>query len=125
MQAPIADGFVPRTQSKNIHASIAAADAVLVVAKAIAAVALAPGAEPALKPNQPNHSMPVPRSTKGTLPGTCVSPSRWLCRRPRTIAPASAASPADMWTTVPPAKSSTPHLRRKPSGCHVQWASGQ
>ena len=30
-----------------------------------------------------------------------------------------------MWTTVPPAKSSTPHGRRKPCGCQVQCASGQ
>jgi hypothetical protein len=37
--------------------------AVLVVATAIAAVALAPSAEPALKPNQPNHNIPVPSST--------------------------------------------------------------
>ena len=38
---------------------------------------------------------------------------------------ASAAKPADMCTTVPPAKSSTPILCRKPSGCHVQCASGE
>ena len=29
-----------------------------------------------------------------------------------------------MCTTVPPAKSSTPSLKRNPSGCQVQWASG-
>ena len=33
-------------------------------------------------------------------------------------------SPADMCTTVPPAKSSTPSLCRNPSGCQVQCASG-
>ena len=37
MQAPSADGLWPRIQSKNIQPSIAAADAVLVVANAIAA----------------------------------------------------------------------------------------
>ena len=84
MQAPIADGFLPRTQSMNIHAIIAAAEAVLVVAKARTAVGEAARAEPALKPNHPNHSMPVPRITKGMWAGTCVSPSRWLCRRPST-----------------------------------------
>jgi len=45
--------------------------------------------------------------------------------RPKTMAPASAANPADMCTTVPPAKSSTPICRRKPSGCQVQCASGE
>ena len=63
MQAPIADGFRPRIQSKNIQPSIAQAEAVLVVANARAAVPLAATADPALKPNQPNQSMPVPSST--------------------------------------------------------------
>src|SRR5205823_8057157 len=60
-QAPRADGFCPRIPSKNIHASAADADAVFVVANAIAACPDAESADPALKPNQPNHSMPVPR----------------------------------------------------------------
>ena len=59
------------------------------------------------------------------LAGVCASLARWLLRRPRTIAPASAAKPADMCTTVPPAKSITPHLKKSPSGCQVQCASGQ
>src|SRR4051794_33017145 len=63
MQAPTAVGLWPRIQSKNIQPSIAAADAVLVVANASVAVPEAPRAEPALNPNQPNHSIPVPRST--------------------------------------------------------------
>ena len=63
MQAPIADGFRPHIQSKNIQPSIAQADAVLVVANARAAVPLAAPADPALKPNQPNQSMLVPSST--------------------------------------------------------------
>jgi hypothetical protein len=62
-QAPVADGRRPRRPSKNIHASIAAAEAVLVVAKACAATASAASAEPALNPNQPNQSMPVPSRT--------------------------------------------------------------
>ena len=69
MQAPRADGLRPRSQSKKIQPSIAAAEAVLVVAKASAAGPLAASAEPALKPNQPNHSMPVPSSTNGMLAG--------------------------------------------------------
>ncbi len=124
MQAPRADGLRPRIQSKNIQPSIAAAEAVFVVANAIAAVPLAATADPALKPNQPNQSIPVPRITKGTFAGEVVSLATWIFRRPRINAPASAAQPADMCTTVPPAKSSTPHFRRKPSGCQVQCASG-
>ena len=38
MHAPSADGLLPLIQSKNIQPSIAAADAVFVVAKASAAV---------------------------------------------------------------------------------------
>ena len=124
MQAPSADGLRPCIQSKNIQPSIAAAEAVFVVAKAIAAVPLAANAEPALKPNQPNQSIPVPRITNGTLAGELSSLVIWTFRRPRIMAPASAAQPADMCTTVPPAKSSTPHFRRKPSGCQVQCARG-
>ncbi len=41
----------------------AAADAVVVVASAVAASVPEPNAEPALKPNQPNHSNPVPNNT--------------------------------------------------------------
>ena len=81
---------------------------------------LAASAEPALKPNQPNQSMPVPSITKGRLAGVrgVVRCTRGACPAPaRRPAP---RSPRDMCTTVPPAKSSTPHLRRKPSGCHVR-----
>ena len=72
-QAPSAEGFCPRIPSKNIHASAAEADAVLVVANAIAAWPPADSADPALNPNQPNHSMPVPRITNGILAGVCGS----------------------------------------------------
>ena len=78
MHAPSAEGFVPFIQSKKIHPSIAAAEAVFVVAKASAAVPEAPMADPALKPNQPNQSMPVPRITNGTLAGSWLSLATWL-----------------------------------------------
>ncbi len=125
MQAPIADGLRPRTMSKNTQPSIAAAEAVLVVANASTATSLAASADPALKPNQPNHSMPVPSRTYGMLAGSCGSLAMWVWRRPRTSAPASAARPADMCTTVPPAKSSTPICRSQPCGCQVMCASGE
>ena len=48
---------------------MAAADAVFVFIKAKAAVELAPKADPALKPNHPNQSIPAPNNTKGMLAG--------------------------------------------------------
>ena len=63
IQAPNADGFLPHNISKNIHDMAAAADAVVVVAKAVAANSPDDNAEPALKPNQPNQSKPVPNIT--------------------------------------------------------------
>src|ERR1043165_8190919 len=60
MQKPIAEGFLPRKASKSIHAMPAAAADVLVLANAVAATSLAPTADPALKPNHPNQSKPVP-----------------------------------------------------------------
>ena len=46
--------------SANIQASAAAAVATWVTSMAMPAVPLAAAAEPALKPNQPIHSMPAP-----------------------------------------------------------------
>src|SRR5258708_9655549 len=60
IQAPITDGFLPNAISKNTHDIAAAADAVVVVANAVAASAPEPNAEPALNPNHPNHNKPVP-----------------------------------------------------------------
>src|SRR5688572_11537055 len=65
IQKPSADGFLPLVASNKIQARPAAAEAVLVVANAEAANELAPSALPALKPNHPNHSKPVPNNTKG------------------------------------------------------------
>ena len=48
---------------------MAAAAATKVLMSAWAASPLAPSAEPALKPNQPNHRMPVPMSVQGRLCG--------------------------------------------------------
>ena len=94
MQAPRADGFVPRIQSKNIQPSIAAAEAVLVVAKAIAAVPLAAERRAGVEaePAEPEHAgaeqdeRDVGRDVRSRL-------ARWILRRPRTIAPARAAKP--------------------------------
>src|SRR5215217_2292181 len=69
IQNPRADGFLPRMASKKIQDRPATADAVLVVAKALTARAFAARADPALNPNHPNHSRPVPNNTYGTLAG--------------------------------------------------------
>src|SRR5882757_7872880 len=69
IQKPSTEGFFPFSTSKNIHDKPAAAAAVLVVAKAETDRAPALPAEPALKPNQPNQSRPVPISTYGILAG--------------------------------------------------------
>jgi hypothetical protein len=63
IQKPSADGFLPRSASKKIQAKPAAAEAVLVVAKADTAKLVAPTADPALNPNHPNQSKPVPSNT--------------------------------------------------------------
>ena len=60
---PSTDGFLPFITSKNIQLKPAAAAAVLVVVNAETANTLALKAEPALKPNQPNHNKPVPIKT--------------------------------------------------------------
>src|SRR5690606_24818963 len=121
IQTPMAVGFLPRAASKKIQASAAAADAALVVANAEAAKPFAPKADPALNPNQPNQSNPVPSITYVIRAG--FEPLESLPRL-RYSADASAVTPADMCTTVPPAKSSTPILANNPSGCQVACANG-
>src|SRR5918999_2464792 len=85
----------------------------LVARKADAASPLAARALPALKPNQPNHRMPAPSMVKVRLWG-----AKWLSPKPLLLpinsAAASAAMPALMWTTVPPAKSRAPSSRIHP-----------
>lgn len=70
IQAPNAETFLPFMRSKNIQVIIADAEAIVVVPKARAAVAFAANADPALKPNQPNHNIPVPSNTKAVLEGS-------------------------------------------------------
>src|SRR5688500_18912524 len=94
IQKPTAEGFLPLAAANNIQARPAAAAAVFVVAKAEAAKAPAPTALPALNPNQPNHSNPVPKRTKGMLAGeiACFFSDLFL----KYIEAANAAKPADM-----------------------------
>ena len=103
----------------------------VVVVKALDAITSAPKAEPALKPYQPTHSMPVPMAHKTMLCGamTVLPKPR---RLPRMRHSTSALQPEDMWTTVPPAKSiaailalplKTPFIR--PSKPQTMCASGK
>ena len=46
-------------------------------------------------------------------------------RRPMSRATISAETPDEVWTTVPPAKSSAPSLNSQPSVAQTQWAIGE
>lgn len=63
IQAPNAETLLPLIRSKKIQVIMAEADAIVVVPKAIAADAFALSADPALNPNHPNQSIPVPKRT--------------------------------------------------------------
>ena len=101
----------------------AVAAAVLVFVNASAASPFAASADPALNPNQPNQSRPAPSSTSGTLWGTIGARLKSL-RGPSMRAATKAETPAEMCTTVPPAKSSAPSFWSQPPAPHTQWASG-
>src|SRR5215469_2378573 len=113
-EAPTSVGLPSRSHSTMIQPSSAAAVATWVFTKATAVIPSVVTSEPALKPNQPNHSRPAPGATNGTLCGLKFSfgqPTRF----PGTRASANAAEPALMCTAVPPAKSSSPTVTpRKP-----------
>src|SRR6266540_3827262 len=120
--APTMVGLPSRIHSTMIQPSSAAAVATCVLTKATAVMPSAVISEPALKPNQPNHSRPAPSATIGTLCGLNLSLGQ-PTRLPRTRASARAADPALMWTAVPPAKSSACHCARKPPP-QIQCATG-
>src|ERR1051326_7526608 len=67
--APNAVGLPFANHSTAHHDRQAAAAARCVAAKAAAANPPAARAEPALKPNQPNHGRPAPRTVSGMLLG--------------------------------------------------------
>src|SRR5262245_54013103 len=90
--APRAVGLPCFHASIAIQASAAAAAAVLVDAKAIAANPFAATALPALNPNQPNQRRPAPMKVKSTLLGFEILPGKPL-RLPTTTAATSADTP--------------------------------
>src|ERR1700757_2692166 len=124
-QRPTTVGLPFSAHSTSIQVKPATAVAICVTSMAMPACMPAVTAEPALKPNQPTHSSEAPMKVSTMLCGGAVS-----LRLPSTSAAIRPATPALMWTTVPPAKSSTltqaselPELK-KPSGPHTQCAIG-
>jgi hypothetical protein len=123
MRPPSVVGKPSVIHSKLIQPNNAAAAASWVFTKACTATSFAPKAEPALKPNHPNHRIPAPRRASGTECGAICSPGHPR-RRPSTKTMASVEKPELISTTVPPAKSSTPRLASHPPGLNTQCARG-
>src|SRR6478609_5267019 len=121
--APETLTFLVRRYEAPTQVRVAAAAAVFVTMNALAARPPAVSAEPALKPNQPNHRRPAPRTVIGMSCGSIRSPL--MTRRPISRATIRADRPDDAWTTVPPAKSSAPSLYSQPSDAQTQWAIGE
>ena len=71
--APSIDGLPLNIHSPNVHDSTAHAVARYVFMNASAAESFASSAEPALKPNQPNHSSDAPIIVIGRLCGAIAS----------------------------------------------------
>src|SRR4051794_23867234 len=122
-EAPTRVGLPSRIHSMTHQPIRAAAVASWVLTNATAVTLSTVSSEPALKPNQPNHSRPAPRATNGTLCGRMFSRGQ-PTRLPSTIATARAAEPALMCTAVPPAKSSAPRLAPIQPPPQTQCATG-
>ena len=92
--------------------------------EANAACSFAASALTELKPYQQNQRRPVPRATNGMLCGSVSSSASifFLCGSATTTA--SAEKPAEMCTTMPPAKSTMFSAPRKPPP-QTQWQKGK
>src|SRR6478735_6592422 len=110
-------------RSTTSQPSIAADAARNVFMGATAATPFAARADPALNPAQPNQRMPVPIIVIGRLCGG-IEWSGYPRRRPRIRTSASAAAPALMCTTAPPAKSRAPISASQPPA-NTQCATGE
>ncbi len=120
---PSTDGLPLLSHSANIQPSAAAAVAICVTAIAKPARPSAATADPALKPNQPTHSIAAPISVSVRLWGAIGSLPK-PTRLPSTSAHTRPAIPALICTTVPPAKSRMPAAASQPLGSHTMWAIG-
>src|SRR6185437_3445591 len=108
----------PVIKSQNIQAIIEAEVANNVVAIAIIVMLDTLKAEPALKPNQPNQSIPKPSTVYGKL--CLLFCIKGAVRGFSTIANAKPENPALTCTTTPPAKSKAPNLSAIPCDFHIQ-----
>ena len=79
--APIVVTLPLRSRSRRIHPSTAAAAPSCVFTNALDAKAFEASALPALNPNHPNHRIPAPKITNGTLCGD-MSSDPWPLRLP-------------------------------------------
>src|ERR1700759_3160757 len=122
-EAPTRVGLPSRIHSTAHQPTSAAAVASWVLTNAAEVTASTVNSEPALNPNQPNHSRPAPSATNGTLCGRMFSRGQ-PTRLPSTNATASAAEPALTCTAVPPAKSSAPRLAPIQPPPQIQCATG-
>ena len=111
---PTAVGFLATSHSTIIHEKAAVAVATCVTNSAMPAVPSAFSSLPALKPNQPTHSMLAPTTVNGTLCGG-IATVPYPFRLRRRIHSTKPATPALTCTTVPPAKSIAPSASPSPS----------
>src|ERR671925_1779270 len=112
--APTVEGLPVCAHDTSAHVTAAMPVATWVATNALVAFVAAAAAEPALKPNQPNHSSAAPSTISdmlcasiGTLPYPSLRPSIKAITRPD--------QPDVMCMTVPPAKSSAPTQPPKPA----------
>ena len=115
-------GLPNRIHSRSIQPSDPAAAPTCVTSIAMPAAPSAASALPALKPNQPTHSMQAPVTVIGRLCGGIGVVGKPL-RLPMTSAATSAATPALICTTAPPAKSMKPRSASQPPP-QTQCATG-
>ena len=102
--APTTLGFPVCAHDIKTHVTAAIPVAVFVTVHALTVMPSTITSLPALKPNHPNQSIEAPRTTNGILCGS-IGTLPYPSLLPRTKAPANAANPEEMCTTVPPAKS--------------------
>ena len=121
--APRALGFPYLIHSTDIQVNAPAAAEIWVTAIAMAALPPAVNALPPLNPNQPTHSIPAPAMVNVMLCGGmgCVGKP---CRALSTNAVTTAAVPAVMCTTLPPAKSRNPRSNSQPVSAQTQCVIG-
>mmetsp|Transcript_56479 Transcript_56479/g.104579 ORF Transcript_56479/g.104579 Transcript_56479/m.104579 type:complete len:200 (+) Transcript_56479:667-1266(+) len=118
-QRPTNFGRPSRSQSMINHMKSATEAAISEFTAAATEAPLTFKADPPLKPNQPNHNNAVPSATNGMLWGV----SSASLRLPTTTRLPNAENPAVMCTTMPPAKSHTPHSAIHPPP-QTQWQKG-